>query len=195
MELWVRDSSRGCADSCHLCLLQKSSRTCCSLGPARVKEVSRDSAGHAQGQGVLGGTSDTELSTSSGVRGAGLVRRGCPGAGVPPHHSLSPGVTQAGAARGRLKAVPGWIGPTARAAPSLHPCLHPKLLRSSPQLARGQARNNTKPHLPEPRPGQTRLFWLRTDRRTSPSLAQHSHPVHSTAVGQREGSRSMGRAE
>lgn len=52
--------------------------------------------------------------------------------------------SRAGAAAGRVKAIPGWICPT---GPSLHWCLYPKLLCSSSQLAQGQARNNTKPHL------------------------------------------------
>lgn len=87
-----------------------------------------------------------------------------------------------GTAQGRLKAAPGWIGPTVRAAPSLHQRLQPQLLRSSPRLSQGQARNNTKPHLQEPRPGQTWLFWLSKDRETSPSLTQHHPPsaLHSS---------------
>lgn len=81
--------------------------------------------------------------------------------------------TGAGAARGRLKAVPGWICPMVRAAPSLHQCLYPKLPCSSPQLAQGQARNNTKPHLQRAQ-ARSNLAILVKERQRD--LTQHSHP-------------------
>lgn len=204
MELWVRDVLRVAI----FAFSKKRSRTCCFFGPARVQEVSRESRGHRQGQGR--GTSDTELSTAPGMSRARMVRRGCPRAGVsltapttlrlPWGHSSCQAVvpvpqchTRAGAASGRLKAVPGWICPTVRAAPSLHQCLYPKLLSAHPHSWLRDKPGITPSLISkEPRPGQTWLFWLRKDTGTCPSLTQHSHPEHSTALG---GPRSRGRAQ
>lgn len=48
----------------------------------------------------------------------------------------------------QVKGVPVGFAPgSEQLPPCTTECLYPKLLRSSPQLAQGQARNNTKPHL------------------------------------------------
>lgn len=48
----------------------------------------------------------------------------------------------------QVKGVPVGFAPRSeQLPPCTTECLYPKLLRSSPQLAQGQARNNTKPHL------------------------------------------------
>lgn len=167
---------------------------------------------HRQGQGS--GTSDTELSTAPGAKGAGLGRRGCPGAGV----SLTALTTEA--APGSLQ-LPGccpsaafpvplvshWPWSGTRQVKSSHrggfaprseqlpPCSS-AFIQSCSAQPHGWLRD--KPGITpsliskEPRPGQTWLFWLRKDRGTCPSLTQHSHSVHSTALG---GPRCTGRAE
>lgn len=146
---------------------------------------------------MVSGTSDPEFSTAPGLsraRQAGEAGA-APGLGflsplrlprVPaaPRSSYQQGIPWPPVSHwewsstGQVKSSPRVDGPQGQSSSLPAQRLHPKLLCSSPWLAQGQARNNTKPPLQEPRPGQTWLFWLSKDRGTSPSLTQLS-----TALG------------
>lgn len=116
------------------------------------------------------------------------AQRRCPRAGVflsaltPESCHFSTAVPGPQCHTRQVKGVPVGFAPRSeQLPPCTTECLYPKLLRSSPQLAQGQARNNTKPHLQRAQ-ARSNLAILVKERQRD--LSQHSHPVHSTALGE-----------